>query len=189
MAIDLGMSDKEALMAQLRRQGFTGAQAGYIAGVDLPTAQGAYDRWIAEMVPQVGAVDLATYQNQRDLANLQYKQGMANVDFQQGNAVQNYGMSRDNLVRQFDQMREKLPYSYNSRGLMNSGIYKQGLTDFGESRVRGLNQFDTAHQQTMGGFGLQKQQLSGALKTQQENVNRLEQARRAQTAAQIKAVQ
>lgn len=189
MAVDFGMTDKEALMAQLRRQGFTAAQAGYMAGVDAGTAQGAYDRWLGEMLPQVGAVDAANLQNQRDTGRLQYSQGLAGIQFQQGNAQQNYGISRDNLVRQFDQMREKLPFQYNARGLMNSGVFKQGLADYADNRVRGLNQFDTQHQQNMAGFGLQRQNLEGTWKQQQENIKRAEEARRAQVAAQIKAVQ
>ena len=189
MAVDLNNQDLNALMEALKRQGFTAAQAGYIAGIDPSQRQQAYDVYVNQMIPQVSAADLANIQNMRDVAGLQRTQGLANVDYQQGNAVQNYGISRDNLVRQFDQMRQSLPYQYNSRGLMNSGIYQQGLSNYADNRVRGLNQFDTQHQQNMAGFGLQRQGLEGAYKTSMDNATRLEQARRAQTAAQIKAIQ
>lgn len=189
MAVDLNNQDPQALIEALKRQGFTGAQAGYIAGIDPSQRQGAYDVYVNQMIPQVSAVDLANIENARNMANLQRSQGLANVGYQQGNAVQNYGMQRDNLVRQFDQMREKLPYAYNSRGLMNSGVYQQGLQDYAGNRMRGLTQFDTQHQQNMAGFGLQKQNLEGSWKTAMDNASRAEAARRQQTAASIKAIQ
>ena len=189
MAIDFNQDNLEELMAQLRRQGFTSAQAGYIAGIPVAQRGQAYDAFVNEMVPKVGAVDVANLQNQRDMARLQYQQGLAGVNYQRGNAQQNYGISRDNLVRQLDAMRQNLPYQFNNRGLMNSGLYKQGLSDYADSRVRTLNQFDTQHSQNMAGFGLQQQNVEGLWKTQQENIKRAEEARRAQTAAQIKAVQ
>lgn len=189
MAVDLNNSDLNALMEALKRQGFSAAQAGYIAGIDPGQRQQAYDTYVNEMIPQVSAVDLANIENARNMATLQRSQGLANVDFQQGNAQQNYGISRDNLVRQFDQMRQSLPYQYNSRGLMNSGVYQQGLQNYADSRLRGLNQFDTQHQQNMAGFGLQKQQVEGSFKTAMDNAARAEAARRQATAAQIKAIQ
>lgn len=188
MAVDFNQ-EASALVEALKRQGFTQAQADAIAGLDPGARQGQYDTYVNQMIPQVSAVDLANIENARNLAKLQQSQGLAGVDYQQGNAVQNYQMGRDNMVRQFDQMRQNLPYQYNSRGLMNSGVYTQGLQNYADNRLRSLNQFDTQHQQALAGFGLQKQNIAGSYKTAMDNAARAEAARRQQTAAQIKAIQ
>lgn len=67
-------------------------------------------------------------------ANDQYKTGIANVEFQRGQTQAAQGIARGDLMRQFQKLREGMPASYNSRGLLGSGIWKQGLqnwsTDF-----------------------------------------------------------
>lgn len=189
MAVDLNNPNLEDLMAKLRLMGLSGAQAGYIAGIPVAQRQQALDTYTAEMVPQIGATDLANFQAQRDNANLAYQQGLANLDYQQGNADQNYATGRANLVRQYDQMRTRLPYNFGRRGLANSGIYTQGLQDYADQRTRSLSDYETNRQQQQAGFGLQKANLAGTYRTGMGSLDQMEKARRAQLAAQIKAVQ
>lgn len=189
MAIDFNNPDAQDLMRQLRILGLNDAQAGYIAGIPVDQRQQAFDNYVNEMVPKIGAFDLAQFQSQRDQLKMGYQQNLAKLDFSQGNADQDYATARGNLVRQFDQMREKLPYSYNARGLMNSGVYSQGLQDYGDQRLRSFGEFEQKRQQQQAGYGLQKQQFADSYRGGMAQVDQLEKARRAQIAAQIKAAQ
>lgn len=189
MAVDLNNPDLNALMQALKRQGFTDAQAGSIAGIDPSQRQQAYDVYVNQTIPQMGATDIAQFQAQRDQLKDSYQQQRAAMDYQQGIADQNYGTQRTTLLRQFDQMRERLPYRYNARGVMNSGIYSQGLQDYANDRVRQINNFELGRQQQQGGFALQRNQLENQYQSGLSGVDQLEKARRAQVAAQIKAVQ
>lgn len=187
MAVDLNNSDLNALMEALKRQGFSAAQAGYIAGIDPGQRQQAYDTYVNELVPQIGATELAQIQAQRDQLRNNYAQQLAQLNYQQSVSDQNYGASKTNLMRQFDQMREKLPYGYNARGLMNSGVYSQGLQDYGDQRVRSLGDFEMRRQQQQGDFGLRRNQMESGLSSGLGSLDQLEKSRRAQLAAQIKA--
>lgn len=189
MAIDFNNPDPEALMQALRMAGLTADQAGYIAGIAPAQRAAAFNAYADQMVNQIGASDLAAYAGQRSSLQDAYKQGLARLDYQQGAADQNYATGRGNLVRQYDQMRQKLPYRYNARGLMNSGVYQQGLQDYGDARLRSLNEYQQRYQQQQGDYALQKNQVNSSYRTGMSNVDQLEKARRAQLAAQIKAAQ
>lgn len=187
MAIDWNLQGED-LMRLLRMAGLSGEQAGYIAGIPVAERGRAFDIYADQMVPTIGAMDLAQFQGRRNELKDQYQQGLARLDFQQGNADQDYATARSNLVRQFDQMREKLPYGFNRRGLMNSGVYAQGLQDYGDQRVRQFGEFEQKRQQQQAGFGLQRRQAADSFRAGMSQVDELEKARRAQLAAQIKAV-
>ena len=92
------------------------------------------------------------------------------------------------LKQQYATQRANLPGQYAGRGLLDSGIYKQGLIDFNKQRTNSFQ--GLAQQYAQQQHGLQQ---SGAMNTMQQNqglndVDLAEAQGRAQIAAQLRAV-
>lgn len=140
------------------------------------------------VMPDYGPQDAAMFDALQSRLNNQYAEGMNDLDYQQGVFQQNAGMQREDLNRRFTQMRDKLPGQYQGRGLLNSGIYQQGLQDYGQQASYGLTDFENRVQQQLGGFNRQRQKLGSAFSTGTAETEAQRAARRSQVAATVRAI-
>lgn len=132
-----------------------------------PEQKAAFARFAAsgakphsDAIPPSGlsAAQLANYQNQTDTANLTYQQQLAQNEFLRANENAQYGTTRGNTLDQYAKVRAALPSQYEGRGLLNSGIYGQGLQDENTAKLNALQQILQSHQQVQSGYDLSQTQ-------------------------------
>ena len=103
--------------------------------------------------------------------------------------AQNQESDTTKLNRQYDQMRERLPGGYAKRGLLNSGLYHQGLTDYGTQRGQATSDMTQKYQQAFGDLAVRGTQGLVTWGQQQADAAEAEALRRAEIATQLKALQ
>lgn len=152
---------------------------------------GALDRYMQAMSgqPQLTMTEQANIANQRRQANDLYGNSLANLEFQRGNALANQSLDTQNLTTQWDRTRERLPGGYAHRGLLNSGIYGQGLQNYATDRLSAFRNLQSKYQQQLGSYDLQKQQAVNQHASTFAGIDTTEQAARADLAAQLRGLQ
>jgi len=132
--------------------------------------------------------EIAAYESRRAALRGQYAASQAQNTYNQGLARIGYTTGSRDLTRQFDQMRQRLPGGYAKRGLLNSGIYKQGLENYGVERANSFGDLQQRLQSALGQFTIDQQSSSANYGTGLAQIATEEAARRAALAAQLKAV-
>lgn len=89
------------------------------------------------------------------------------------------------LARRFDQMRQKLPGHFASRGLLNSGIAAQGLQDYGVDRTLAEAGLNRAYDRQFGGLDLEQSQIQATYDQTIADLKAQEEARRASIRASL----
>lgn len=92
--------------------------------------------------PTIGAQSAA--------ATRQYGLQQSNLNFQRGNLQQQKRQDFAGLAYQYGKMREALPGQYAGRGLLNSGIYQQGIYDFNRQKQQAAAALTTKWQGQLG---------------------------------------
>lgn len=138
----------------------------------------------------------------RALINQQYGIGQADVNWQTKNITTQHGDAVRALTQQYaaqrrglQSQRQALPGQYVGRGLLHSGIYRQGVQDWKHSMRDFTNQKHNAFGQLANQFavqrhGLQSDNANQALSRDQglNDVDLAEAQSRAAIAQQLKAV-
>ena len=132
--------------------------------------------------------ELDAWASQRGRTTLGYQQGNAQADFSRGNILANRTADYANLKHQFGQMRNQLPQQYSGRGLLNSGVYTQGLQNYGQQRIQAFGDLGRRYQQMLGQSDLNRQQGGQNYFANMADINSQERARRAALAAQIRSI-
>lgn len=99
------------------------------------------------------------FQQQRQATNEQYRTNLAGNAYQRSGVAQDYANRFRDMTTQFTKQREQLPYGYNARGLLGSGIWRQGLQDFSQQRLRASGDLRLQKSQQLGAFDLVRQQI------------------------------
>jgi hypothetical protein len=136
---------------------------------------------------QPGATEIASWDSRRRQTNLGYKQGLAENTFQRQGVNLGYGDERRRLGREFGRSRRAMPYQANARGLLRSGIYKQGLQDWGQDRTTALSGLLRQRQQALGGLDLGRQRLEENRTGSLGDIDAQEAARRQELAARLRS--
>jgi len=140
------------------------------------------------VVPDLGPEEIAYFDSLQSRLNNQYGQGAAQNLFQQSMLQSEQGVREQDLGRRFDQMREKLPAGFQQRGLMNSGVYQQGLTDYGTERTNAFADLQRGFQNQMGGLQQAYAQMGSTYSTGMSDVESQRTARRRGKAAALRSV-
>lgn len=127
---------------------------------------------MAELNPE----DLNHFSTGRRRVNQTYDMARAQNDFQKSLANNAYSRNFGSLAKQYDRMRERMPYGYAKRGLLNSGVWGRALGQFSQDRVRSFGDLLKAHQDATGGLDLAADQL---FKTKENTLADIESAERA----------
>lgn len=138
--------------------------------------------------PDLGPEDIAYFDSLMSRANQVYDQEAGNNLYQQGILQSEKGITEQDLGRRFDQMRERLPGQYQNRGLMNSGVYQQGLSDYATERTNQFADLNRRFQGQMGGLQRAYQQLGATHGMTTADINSKRIARKNAIASTIRAV-
>lgn len=138
--------------------------------------------------PDLSPEEIAYFDTLGTRLNSTYEDQMAQNLFQQGNLNLDQNITMRDLEARFDRQREQLPGGYQRRGLMNSGIYQQGLSDYATQRTNATTDQNLRYQRGLSGL-----QNQAASYTKQHSLGTAEnaamrQARRAGKAAALRAV-
>lgn len=101
----------------------------------------------------------AQFGQQRQAVGEQYQTSLAANDYARSGTQQDYIARFRDLADMFNKQREQLPYGANARGLLGSGIYRQGLQDYAQHRTRAYGDMNAAQTQQLGGFDLVRKQI------------------------------
>jgi len=168
-----------------------------MAGTQDPNARAMYQQAIAQETARLqqyqqsqqamGAkypmqVNEAGYQNERDQTNTQYGSQLAAQDYAQTLAQQRYARQTGDWQQGRLEQRNHIDSGFQRRGVFNSGMRQQGLSNFYETGAREQGAMVEGNEQTMGTIaqqrlGLQQQQQSALaqidMRRQQDIYNQL----------------
>lgn len=135
------------------------------------------------------ASEIADWQNQRAQlantfagANAQYRAAQASTD-------QAYNAAQGDLTTKYARMREALPEPYAKRGVLNSGIYQEGLQNYAHDRAADAYKLASQYVAQSGQNSATAAQQYGNYVTGSEALQRSEFARRADLAASLRYMQ
>lgn len=132
--------------------------------------------------------EIAMWGNQRMQVADQYGNTSAQLAFQR--AMQQGQESQDwsGMNRQFDRTRETLPGQFARRGLLNSGIYGNALTQYAQDRYHATAGLALKYQQSLGQLNLNQQQAQTNYTSGTSQIYNSETARRQELASQLAGV-
>ncbi len=136
----------------------------------------------------IDPAEQAAYDNQRRRATDTFQFGQSRYAAQRGNIQQNQGLDTNRLARRFDRMRESLPGGYARRGLLNSGLYKRGLTDMGLDRQAAFSDLTAKYQQMLSNLSFDQYGAGIQYGNQIGDIDDAERVRRAQLAAALQGM-
>lgn len=106
------------------------------------------------------ANEIQWFKSRRDQAGWSAGYGRDQNEYDRKIEAKQQSWNRDDLVRHYQQMRQKLPNAFNRRGVMNSGLYQKGLSDWAQDRTRDLQRQTTAATLKDQGFDLARSQIN-----------------------------
>lgn len=86
----------------------------------------------------------------RSNARLQFGMDTARLNWQRSRIQQQRRQGLSSAVRRFYQARQQLPGSFAARGMLNSGMYQQGIKDFNTERATSLRDLQQGFQYRLG---------------------------------------
>ena len=178
--------------AELRRQqAIAAANAAALAAMraqqspQTATSAGAPG---AAQVPGLSAEEIAHFQAQRRNADMQYGHGLARNTFDMGQLDTQLTRGREDLKRQFDQLRNKIPGQMAGRGLLNSGIYKSKLSQYAQDRAQTAGRFEQDALAQRNRLQTDKGQLDDLWTAAKQDIASQETLRRQALAAQLRGL-
>lgn len=136
--------------------------------------------------PQLSPFDIASFRTRRTALRNDYRRGVAANNLAMGDATAQYNNDYQGLLQNYTTQRNQLPGSYANRGLLNSGIYREGLGQHYADRATGFGNLNMGLQSQLGQLNLQRLQLAQALRGGLSQVTADQLAARAQLAATLR---
>jgi cell division septum initiation protein DivIVA len=132
-----------------------------------PEARAAWQRWVAALpapaaapvAASLGPMQEAQLLSQQNAINSNYATQKAQSLFQQGQAEADWMDQISNAKRKFLMMRQQMPYGFNARGMLGSGVWKRALGDFNLGIGDQLRQMERQRAGMLGQFRLGRQNL------------------------------
>lgn len=117
-----------------------------------------------------------------------YKLSLNQNKYQRRTLGNQYTRGRADLRRQFADARLQLPGDYAGAGLLNSGIWQQALSRFGQERQAAFGNLRGQYDDQRAGLDLARAQLGTVKRQGLQDLQAEEAARRAALAASIRGV-
>ena len=117
-----------------------------------------------------------------------YQRTLAQNAWERGQASSEYNTARTGLTTQFDRQRFQLPGQFVGRGLLDSGIYQQGLSDYASDRTNAFQALSTGYARKKGEISQSSQNALTGMNTGLALNEAEKQAKRAQLASQIRSI-
>jgi hypothetical protein len=118
----------------------------------------------------------------RERSNL----GNAQQDYLFQSAHKEYGRNLNDIMYAYARAREKLPYSFARRGLLNSGIYAKNLAYQNQDVQKAVTDLSGRTQDQLQGYLLAKQQLGQVTTGGLQDIDELQTSRIATVAAALR---
>lgn len=135
----------------------------------------------------LGPEDYNWFQTARRKVNDSYSLGVSQNQFSKDSLSNAYARSQGDLASKYALARPNLGTSYAKRGLLNSGIYQQGLVNFNTDQGKAYSDLASAYQDQLGGYDLARSQLEQTRAGATQDLADQEAARRAAVAASLRA--
>lgn len=126
------------------------------------------------------------YLSKRNQLNESYGLGAAQNNYQAGTVRNAYTRQLGDYARQYDKVREKIPYGFARRGMMNSGLYQKALTDYNTERNAGYANMQGAFNDQIGAYDLALGQMGQVKQSSLTEVDA--QQKLAETAALLRGI-
>jgi hypothetical protein len=124
----------------------------------------------------------------RSKASNTYGQARATNDYQRSSLDARFNQNQAQMGLQWDRQRGKLPGGYARRGLLNSGVYHQGLQDYAVNRGNAYNQALQQYGEQAGAIGLQGQSTEQTYADAMATIAAQEQMARSQVASTLRGL-
>jgi hypothetical protein len=134
------------------------------------------------------AEELGLFNSRRQNARDQYSQYLTQSTYNKGLAAQDYTSHLQRAGQTFDNQRQNLPDAYLRRGILNSGLYGQGLTQFNQNRQQGLGDITQAYERNASQGNINDQNQASTMNNALSQIDQEEAARRADIAASLKGL-
>lgn len=127
------------------------------------------------------------FRTQRRRITDTYNMGSAQNLYQQATAGNTLQRSIGDIAYNYNQMRQKMPWSFAARGLMNSGVWQKAVSDAATGGyIRPVANATAAYQDQLQGLQLALQQLGQTTTSSLSDIDQAEQARIAAVAASLR---
>jgi hypothetical protein len=125
---------------------------------------GAVGSTLAPTGPTSGGLGLpgsaeAGFENQYNVANENANNQLATNEYQTALARNSYAPKLQALQHAQQNTRNALPDSYDGRGILGSGIYRQGVDEYNYDALQQANALQAGQSDTMNKLALQHQQI------------------------------
>jgi len=141
-----------------------------------------------DTLPPLSTAEVAYYENQKRMANQSYGRGIVDVNLQRGRLGVDQGFATDDINQRFGDIREQVPGSFNRRGLLNSGIFKNALTDLFTDKTSALDRLNVGFARQFQDLDITEQDLSTQLENALSSISGDQQLRRSVYAEIIKGL-
>lgn len=138
--------------------------------------------------PDLDPEEVNYFQTRRRNARTAYSRGLARNVFDRGQLDLTQSRGREDMIRAFDQARERLPGGFAGRGLLNSGIYQAKLGEYGADRIRTSSRFEQDALGQRNQLQLGADDLDAIYNSANEDIGLQEAARRQNIAAQLRGL-
>jgi len=95
------------------------------------------------------------YENVRRRARDTYQGSLAGIESQRGDLQAANAFNVGQVGRRWDRTRTRVPGRFIGRGLMNSGLYRRGLQEYGENRMAASQGLALRYQQMVNSLNQQ----------------------------------
>lgn len=113
---------------------------------------------------------------------------VAQTQFSRGGIYANRTAETQSLKDQYNQMRQRIPQNFAGRGLLGSGLYAQGLQDYGKQRTNAFGDMARKYQQQLGQLSINEANYNQDYANQMSDIASEEAVRRAELAAQLRSL-
>lgn len=143
---------------------------------------------MAEFVQQISPDQVLGYGQARRRNATTYGIQSGNANFARSGAYANQGLETGALTQQYGQNRNKLGENFAGRGLLNSGVYKQGLQDFNQQRVTAFQGLSQKYNQQIGRINMDQYGQAQQYNNANADIDEQEKVARAQLAASLRGL-
>lgn len=129
--------------------------------------------------------ELNAYAVRRQQANTLYSRQRSNLDYQRGNSEQDRGIGNARIGYSWDQAFKKLPGAFARRGILRSGLYNKGYSDYNYNRENADFDFNRQANRRMEGYQNQQDDYEAGRTMGLTQIDSEQNARQAALSAEI----
>jgi len=130
--------------------------------------------------------DANSFYTQRAGINSAYKSGLAGLNEQKRQFQVQMPLQQQQFDRSWQQAASSLPNGLGRRGLLNSGVYRRALKDFGDGKANAQTQLQMWIADQTRGFAMGEEQLGAQRQAALDALQLDRKSRRSQTAAMLR---